>query len=65
MLVGDRKNERTGEKIGIGTVKFLNKIGKKQKPVHASIVAKAMINLSFKKSNTVTSLLDVFKEAGE
>ena len=67
MLVGDRKNERTGEKIGIATVKFLNKIGiaKKQKPVHASIVAKAMINLSFKKSNTVTSLLDVFKEAGE
>ena len=67
MLVGDRKNERMGEKIGISIVRFLNKIGiaKKQKPVHAEIVAKAMINLSFKKSNTVTSLLNVFKEAGE
>lgn len=67
MLVGARKHERTGEKIGIAVIKFLNKLGiaKKQKPIHASIVAKAMINLSFKKSNTVSSYLDVFKEAGE
>ncbi|MGZ8537953.1 MAG: hypothetical protein ACXWV9_06780, partial [Flavisolibacter sp.] len=66
MLVGDRKNERMGEKIGIAAVKFLNQLGiaNKQKPIHASIVAKAMINLSFKKANTITSLLNVFKEAG-
>jgi hypothetical protein len=65
--VGDRKENRTGEKIGIKMVQLLNRIGiaKKQKPVHASIVAQAMINVSFRnnKKADVYTLLDVFKAA--
>ena len=57
-----------GEKIGIKLIRFLNSIGiaKKQKPIDASIVAQAMINVSFhteKKVNTY-SLLEVFEAAG-
>jgi uncharacterized protein YbjT (DUF2867 family) len=67
ILVGDRKENRTGEKIGIKMVQLLNRIGiaKKQKPVHASIVAQAMINVSFRnnKKADVYTLLDVFKAA--
>lgn len=67
MLVGDRKEKRVGEKLGTAVIRFLNKLGiaKKQKPIHVSVVAKAMINLSFKKANGVYSLLKVFDEAGE
>jgi uncharacterized protein YbjT (DUF2867 family) len=67
MLAGDRKEKRPGEKIGSALIHFLNKLGiaKKQKPVHASIVAKAMINVSFKKESRTYTLLDVFEEAGE
>lgn len=67
MLAGDRKENRTGEKIGTAVIRFLNAIGiaKKQKPVHASIVAQAMINASFKNQAHVNTyaLLEVFEQA--
>jgi len=67
MLVGERKENRPFEKIAVPALQFLNRIGiaKKQKPIHASIVAQAMINVSFKKENHVTtySLLEVFEQA--
>jgi uncharacterized protein YbjT (DUF2867 family) len=67
MLVGDRIENRPFEKIGTAFLQFLNKLGiaKKQKPIHASIVAQAMINAAFKKqqhANTY-SLLEVFELA--
>ncbi len=67
MLDGDRKENRPFEKIGLPLLKFLNKLGiaKTQKPVHASIVARAIINVSFKKEKKVNTytLLEVFEQA--
>jgi uncharacterized protein YbjT (DUF2867 family) len=69
ILDGERKEKRIGENLGMTIIKFLNSIGiaKKQKPVHAGIVAKAMINLSFKDDIPLGSysLLEVFEQAGE
>jgi len=66
MLTGDRKENRPFEKIATPFIQFLNKLGiaKKQKPIHASIVAQAMINVSFKKESKVNtySLLEVFEQ---
>lgn len=68
MLVGDRKEERLGEKVGTALVRFLNALGiaKKQKPIHASIVAQAMVNASFRNEQKINvySLLEVFEVAG-
>jgi uncharacterized protein YbjT (DUF2867 family) len=65
ILVGNRHEERAGEKLGINIIRFLNKLGiaKKQKPIDAEIVAKAMINVSFKRTSklNVYSLLEVFQ----
>lgn len=67
MLVGERKEKRPFEKMGTPILQFLNKLGmaKKQKPIHASIVAQAMINVSFKKENHINTytLLEVFEQA--
>ena len=67
MLVGDRVENRPFEKIGTPFLQFLNKLGiaKKQKPIHASIVAQAMINAAFKNHQHVNtySLLEVFELA--
>ncbi|HYK55630.1 MAG TPA: NAD(P)H-binding protein [Flavisolibacter sp.] len=67
ILKGDRAESRTGEKIGIKLIEFLNSLGiaKKQKPVPASIVAQAMINVSFRKDKKIEvySLLEVFDAA--
>jgi len=67
MLTGNRKENRPFERIGAPILQFLNRLGvaKKQKPIHASIVAQAMINVSFKKTNhsNVYSLLEVFEQA--
>lgn len=67
MLAGDRKENRPMERIGIPLLQFLNKLGiaKKQKPVDASIVAQAMINVSFKQQQRTNTyvLLDVFEQA--
>jgi uncharacterized protein YbjT (DUF2867 family) len=69
ILMGDRKEKRTGEKWGIAFFKFLNSLGiaRKQKPIHARIVAKAMINVSFNENIPLGtySLLEVFEQAGE
>jgi uncharacterized protein YbjT (DUF2867 family) len=61
LLVGDRKEERKDEKIGYVLLNGLNKIGlfKKYKPIHDSIVAKAMINASlWGKSGVHISILE-------
>jgi uncharacterized protein YbjT (DUF2867 family) len=67
MLQGNRKENRPGEKIGLSVIRLLNKmrIALKQKPVPASIVAKAMINVSFKndKRISVYALTQVFTAA--
>lgn len=67
MLTGNRKKKRTGEIIGTAVIRFLNRLGiaRKQKPIDAAIVARAMINVSFKPGGKVNkySLLEVFKEA--
>jgi uncharacterized protein YbjT (DUF2867 family) len=69
MLEGNRKENRPGEKIGLALLKFINKLGiaLQQKPVPASVVAKAMINVSFQKDNHVNvyALREVFSAAGE
>ena len=69
MLEGNRKEKRPGEKIGLALLKFINKLGiaLQQKPVPASVVAKAMINVSFLKNNHVNvyALREVFSAAGE
>jgi len=48
--MGDRKEKRVGEKIGIFVFKLLSPlfIGplKKMKPIHSATVAKAMIKIS-------------------
>lgn len=47
-LVGDRTEERAGEKIAIKTSKFFSKIFpflEKYQPIDATIVAKAMVNV--------------------
>ena len=49
-LIGERKENRIGEKIGILIFKILSPIFigplKKMKPIQANIVAKAMLNIS-------------------
>ena len=67
MLDGDRKENRTGEKVGIAVLRFLNNLGllKNQKPIHVKTVAQAMINVSFNKNNPVNTytLRQVFAAA--
>lgn len=67
ILKGDRPESRTGEKIGIKIIEFLNSMGiaKKQRPVPASIVAQAMINVSYRKDKKINvySLIEVFDAA--
>jgi uncharacterized protein YbjT (DUF2867 family) len=69
LLTGDRKEYRLGEKIGFIVLKALNSIGllRKYKPVHAAVVAKAMINASMeaRKGVTIAELEKVFSMAGE
>jgi hypothetical protein len=49
-LLGDRKEKRVGEKIGIFVFKLLSPLFlgplKKMKPIHSEIVAKAMIKIA-------------------
>jgi uncharacterized protein YbjT (DUF2867 family) len=67
MLEGDRKEKRLGEGIGLRILKFLNQLGlaKTQRPVHAKIVARAMINASFNEDSFIQTwpLLKVFELA--
>jgi len=68
MLEGNRKEKRTGEKIGLALLKFVNKLGiaLHQKPVPAGVVARAMINVSFQQESHVNvyALKQVFSAAG-
>jgi len=67
MLSDNRKQERTGEKIGIGVMKVVSLIpGLGQlKPIAGSEVARAMINATFKQELGIFSYTmgDVFKLA--
>ena len=67
LLAGDRKQNRPVEKIGTAVINFLNRFGiaRNQKPIDASILAQAMINVSFKKRDRLNtySLLQVFDQA--
>jgi uncharacterized protein YbjT (DUF2867 family) len=68
ILTGNRRENRAGEKIGTAFIRALNAIGlfKRQKPIPASTVAKAMINVSFVPEGTRRyELLEVFTAAGE
>jgi NAD dependent epimerase/dehydratase family. len=61
-LDGDRKENRTAERISLSIMYAFNKIGlfRKYRPIQASLVAKAMINASNKKISGVYKLDEVF-----
>tara|TARA_Y100000768_G_scaffold352681_1_gene304449 strand:- start:1539 stop:2195 length:657 start_codon:yes stop_codon:yes gene_type:complete len=65
-LLGKRKENRIGEKIGIFIFKILSPLFlgslKKMKPIHASNVARAMINISNKNLSKNTFESDVIIE---
>ena len=68
MLAGDRDEVRTGERIGIAllsVLKYIPGLGA-YKPIHASIVAKAMINAAFLENDKVSThtLKEVFRLGG-
>ncbi len=48
-LAGPRKEDRSGERIGLGVLRLFNSIGlfKRFRPIHVEIVARAMINATF------------------
>ena len=57
-LMGDRKENRVGEKIGILTFRLLSPLLlgplKKMRPIHSHIVANAMSNIVKRKLNKIT-----------
>lgn len=65
LLVGNRMNTRLGEKIGFLILTGLNKTGlfKRYKPIHAAIVAKAMIKAEEEKKSSIYTLDEIFKLA--
>ena len=56
-LLGDRKEKRIGEKIGIFVFKLLSPLFlgplKKMKPIHSATVAKAMIAITQNESSQI------------
>jgi uncharacterized protein YbjT (DUF2867 family) len=64
-LTGDRTEKRMGEKIGLSVMTMLNKLGilKKYRPIHASQVAKAMINAASKTKSEIYTLQEVHELA--
>ena len=64
-LAGNRTEKRTGEKIGLSVMYFLNKLGlfKRYKPILAYQVAQAMINAAEKTQSGIYNLDDVFQLA--
>jgi uncharacterized protein YbjT (DUF2867 family) len=69
LLTGNRKEKRLGEVLGEKLLRGLNVLGiaKKQRPVPAAVVAKAMVNAAFQPAPTprTHTLLEVFRLAGE
>ena len=65
LLVGNRIHKRFGENTGYLVISGLNKLGlfKRYKPIHANIVAKAMIMAEYGKKSTIYSLDEIFKLA--
>ena len=66
-LTGPRQEKRTGEQFGVGMLKLLNSVGlfRKFRPIHADIVAKAMLEAAFNRDEGVNiyELDKVFKLA--
>lgn len=64
-LDGDRIVKRFGEKVGLKVMTFLNKLGLflRYKPIHASLVALAMINAANKNKSETYALEKVFELA--
>ena len=62
LLVGNRIHSRMGEKTGFLVINGLNKLGlfKRYKPIHANIVAKAMIMAEKEKKSKIYSLDEIF-----
>lgn len=58
-LTGPRQEKRTGERIGVGVLGLVNKLGMfwKYRPIHAWVVARAMINAAL----TQTSGVKIFE----
>jgi uncharacterized protein YbjT (DUF2867 family) len=54
-LTGPRQEKRMGEKIGIGVLRLVNGLGlfRKYRPIHAAVVANAMINATMAQTNGV------------
>jgi uncharacterized protein YbjT (DUF2867 family) len=67
LLTGPRKEKRLGEKVGIAVLSVLHRVPglHKYKPIHAGLVARAMINASFDESKVLKTynLLEVFELA--
>lgn len=64
-LDGDRIEKRFGEKVGLKVMVFLNKLGLflHYKPIHARLVALAMINAAKKNKSETYTLEKVFELA--
>lgn len=62
-LVGNRIEKRTGEKVGLKIMSFLNKMGLlvKYKPIHAREVAQAMLNVANRTNSGNYTLDEVFE----
>ncbi len=54
-LDGERSEHRSGEKLGLAALKLVNRTGllRRYRPIHARIVAQAMITASFDESSGV------------
>jgi uncharacterized protein YbjT (DUF2867 family) len=69
LLTGHRTAERTGEKISYRVLSLLNGAGlfRKYRPIHGSIVARAMVNAAILAAPGahVLALADLFSLAGE
>lgn len=64
-LDGNRKEKRTGEKISLAIMYFINSIGlfRKYRPIKASEVARALINAAAKPKTAIYTLSEVFELA--
>ena len=68
LLAGDRTEKRIGERVGLVLLQALNRFGiaGSQRPVHATILAHAMLRASIDTTQPLQTytLLEVFEKAG-